>query len=449
MKKLVSLILAIMMIAAVGAAFANGDVDGVLTDGKDGMLYTADNEGALDVNSVTIKKQIVVYNTNGEEIYLPNVTYTYTVSAVTPASGSKVTDGDGDEGLVYEGVIAAVTNTDKQATVVYTNTGTANKVTAAAKGSIVEKTFTINFNPGSFTHAGIYRYLITETNDGLDTAGVYRDTTNYSGTTRYLDVYVRRAVTADSASTDYVIYGYVLLNETSSPSAVSASTTTKTNGWMATVDSTTGACTNADIYNTYNLKVTKNITGSLAETNHKFPMSVALTLPSRLTKTVRVYTEGTYGAVTADDESFTTNHTFGDLTTSSHIKLAHEEYVLIVGIPAETTAVVTEINDTYDIYKAEQLSITNGTSTAPAAVNLAAGSVTASQYVITAIDNNSNDYNTNAITAGDVQIVIKNNMEVISPTGYVSRFAPYALILIGGIALLIIAKKRKPKEEEE
>ena len=46
MKKLVSLILAIMMIAAVGAAFANGDVDGVLTDGKDGMpsksrsLYT-------------------------------------------------------------------------------------------------------------------------------------------------------------------------------------------------------------------------------------------------------------------------------------------------------------------------------------------------------------------------------------------------------------------------
>ena len=177
-------------------------------------------------------------------------------------------------------------------------------------------------------------------------------------------------------------------------------------------------------------------------------MSVALTLPTGLTKTVRIYTEGTSG-VTADDEAFTTSYTFGDLTSSSHIKLAHEDYVLIVGIPAETTAVVTEINDTYDIYKAQQLSIENGTDTAPAAVNLAAGSVDASKYQITAIDNDANDYNTNVITDGDVEIVIKNNMEIVSPTGYVARFAPYALILVGGIALLLVAKKHKRHEEEE
>lgn len=152
----------------------------------------------------------------------------------------------------------------------------------------------------------------------------------------------------------------------------------------------------------------------------------------------------------------TTSYTFGELTASSHIKLAHDEYVLIVGIPAETTAVVTEINDTYDIYKAEQLSITNGIDTAPAAVNLAASSAVASQYQITAIDNAvtaetgfDNNYNTNVIHEGDVQIVIKNNMEVISPTGYVSRFAPYALILVAGIVLLIVAKKRKPTKDEE
>ncbi len=75
-------------------------------------------------------------------------------------------------------------------------------------------------------------------------------------------------------------------------------------------------------------------------------------------------------------------------------------------------------------------------------------------HVITAIDNAvsgtfDNNYNTNVIHEGDVQIVIKNNMEVVSPTGYVSRFAPYALILVAGIVLLIVAKKRKSAKDDE
>ena len=51
-------------------------------------------------------------------------------------------------------------------------------------------------------------------------------------------------------------------------------------------------------------------------------------------------------------------------------------------------------------------------------------------------------------TEGQV-LTVTNTLAEISPTGYVTRFAPYALILVGGIVLLVIAMKRKGRKEEE
>jgi hypothetical protein len=113
-----------------------------------------------------------------------------------------------------------------------------------------------------------------------------------------------------------------------------------------------------------------------------------------------------------------------------------------IGLPAETTYQVGEKNNTADTYKVTILddtidsylvgSATDGTS-------VAAGSNTG-MTTATAVGNlNGSDYESE-----DVQIT--NKLESISPTGYIARFAPYAVILIGGIAMLIIARKsRKAK----
>ena len=54
------------------------------------------------------------------------------------------------------------------------------------------------------------------------------------------------------------------------------------------------------------------------------------------------------------------------------------------------------------------------------------------------------------IAATDAQAVtFTNNLDAISPTGIVMRYAPYALILVAGVVLLLISKKRRKHTEED
>ena len=448
LRKISALVLAVMMIAVVGLAYATeftGNVDGLLTDGKDGKLYNATDEGALDLNTLTFPKQIVLYNTTTAEVHHPVITYSYSIAPVA-TTNKTITDGDGDIGVVYPGVTgsAAITST-----ISFVNTDSETAVTK--NGKIASHDITVTITPSTFTHAGIYRYLITERNETADTdartaAGISRGTSYIN--TRYLDVYVRRAVASDNALTSFVVYGYVLYKGTDVSITNAETEVTKSQGFVATETSTgVYGTTDVDYYETYNLKVIKNIEGTLAETAHEFPFSVAFTSPVT-TNAVIEWAKGT--AITAEATITSSALTLGDATTtgnaSSAIKLADNEYVTFYGIPASTTAVVTEINDSWDVYTASQESITGGTSTPDAQKNIAAQSVTTSIFSIAAVANATTVTSNSEV---DTELQVKNEIAVISPTGYVSRFAPYALILVGGVALLVIAMKRRKHTEED
>ncbi len=49
----------------------------------------------------------------------------------------------------------------------------------------------------------------------------------------------------------------------------------------------------------------------------------------------------------------------------------------------------------------------------------------------------------------DYTVAITNTLLQISPTGIVTRYAPYDLILVAGVVLLVISKKRKKNTDEE
>lgn len=441
MKKIWALVLTVAMLLTVATAFgAGGDVDGKLKDGKDGMLWDDTNEGTKDINILTFPKEIVLYNTTSAEVHHPVITYQYSIVGAN-VSDYTITDGDNDVGVVYKGVDDAATITES---VTFSNADSENEVTK--NGKIASKNLTVTITPSAFTHAGIYRYQITENDNatGRTAAGVSRGA-NYVNT-RYLDVYVRRAV--EGEGTGFVVYGYVLFEgANSSITHSSEAAAKKSQGFVAT-ETSTGVYGTGDVdyYETYNLKVTKNIAGTLAETSHPFPFSVAYTA-TVTTDAVIEWAKGTNS--TSEATIANSALTLGDATVTGYadsaIKLADDEYVTFYGIPAGTTSVVTEINDTYDIYRASRESITGGTSANPDPINLAANHVAESVYSIT---NVANETTVTSNSEKDTELMVKNEMEVVSPTGIVLRVAPYALMLGAGIFLLLIARKRKNNAEE-
>ena len=444
LKKIGAIILAVFMVTVCMNAWAAES----LTGGKVGN----DNPASALQNSMTFNKEIILFNTTSAEVHHPAITYEYTIANQT-VSNVTVTDATPDTGNVYGG-IGAGTNVTITSSVTFASADAQTGVTP--NGAVISKPITVTVaDPDGFGHAGIFRYLITETNNSAarTAAGVARSA-DYV-TTRYLDIYVRRAVAADGVSTDLVVYGYVLFEGENTSITSGETEVSKSQGFVATETSTgVYGTTDVDYYETYNLKVEKDIVGALAETDHEFPFSVAFTSPITTTAVI----EWAKGTATTSEASLevaegATNATLtlGNATTTGYgdsaIKLADAGYVTFYGLPAGTTAVVSEINDTYDIYKASQdSSSAGGTWTAPDAANIAANHVDASIYTASGV-NNGTMTTTNSET--DTYLKVKNEIEIISPTGYVARFAPYALILIGGIALLIIAKKHKKHTEEE
>ena len=356
-----------------------------------------------DSASVTLKKAIKVTNYSGYA-YEPTITYTYTLSDGT--AGGTVTDNSDP----------AITAHYKAGKVEYLATGCTAAQTAvfssentATSGSNATRDLTWTFNPGAFPSAGVYRYVVAETATSVTPASIGIDRPSTYDTSKYLDVYVK------NGTDGLAIYGYALVD--SENSAVT-SASKKSQGWNATTEQQD----DLDKYTTYNITVTKKITGAGADKTAKFPFTVTLTGNMANAK---VAVDGTGDSIGLADGSATGT-------------LGNDKTLIIKGLPTTVKFAVSEGNPTPDAYKAT--AVVGGVSgtTAVSGAELAGGAT--SLDVVTGGDISKA---TDAIT-----IDVTNDLDIISPTNVVMRFAPFLFIFGAAILLLVVMRRRKTQDAE-
>lgn len=437
-KKIAALVLAFAMILSLSSvAFAADDT------------YTGSENANAIISGTTIPltKSIVLFNTDGSEIREPNISFTYTVTPVDmtaenqgkPLTGVTVTD-DGSRNkidgtktpvtvTVNDGVATAFTTT---LTLSFADTNA--KFAAAQAGTELEKTGNLVINPTVFPHAGIYRFKISETANPTDVTSVGLDARDEAyDTTRYLDVYIK------NGETGLEMYGAVIFKSTET-NAVDGMKgditpdTEKTTGFEP--DKKPGDSNykyeddkTVDKYHTFNLEVNKTTTGGLADKTWDFPFEITLT-GNKADTIVADYSKTNASYVGTEPTTVNINTTAAVLTPA----LSNGDSVKITGIPVGTTVLVKETNTTVDSYTPSittQTGFTGLTLTVTDALTPLTGTTQLSAAAqITSKDANS-------------VIGLTNNLSEVSPTGYVVRIAPYVLMLAGGVALLIVTRRRR------
>ena len=420
LKKILAVVLAMVLMAAMSVTmFAADPAD---MNGEGGVIgeFTAPTQSAsAKPTSLKIYKEITAYNPTACTVNAPTMSYTYAITA--GSSGKDVIDAAGVHAQTKAGIISGVTLSNDGA-IAWTP---AETLSAGPDGVKNVKDITIDFSDVEFAGAGVYRYVITETANAYVESGVVDGS---SSAVRYLDVYVKDAATAGS----YEIYGYVLFSNDNS--IVGDNTATNENNVAAAqktegfVDVDTTSATSADSYYTFNFSVSKTLTNDNANKTHQFPFTITLangTVTRNVLPIMTIDGNATQTALTAAPIAGTWSPTIADSAS-----------VTYVGIPTGTTVTIKENNDVVGTTYKVTIS---GADTNPAAANVYSG------------NDSGNAVITSGATAGaaataNKDVSFNNNFELISPTGVILRIAPFAIILLAGIVLFVVARRRRVED---
>ena len=463
--------------------------------------------------SVTVKKDIVLFNVaENSNILSPNISYSYeiTSAAVTNATittfSSDDLEADGKTPkqdavpitvAVKQGVIGAVsTSADNSstknkvegtirfgaaddATNNNTTTHPSNKEssTTVNLSKKVSSSMTISLNAnkiydpdyGNVGHTntqvngpGVYRYKIEDVTSAatLAASGIerkYKTAENDHDNYIYLDVYTKYNSNKDGL----VVYGYVLLKDTTGNDGVSVNYDyTKTNETLKITgfdtdsentdvygDGTVAkASLTSDSYHTYNVEVSKKTDGDLADTQHNFPFKVELTNDTVTSQDDFYYVitkDGTPLQTVNTNLSNTGAWTLNGATASTNLQLQNGDKILITGLPVSTKIKVTETNDTKDKYTVSA----KGTNGNTLSLNNSDNPVSVDSNGTAAMDDTVNVNNTSA----NDKIEFTNALKDISVTGLLFSIAPFVFITAAGavlLGLLIRNKKNSGKKSK-
>lgn len=356
--------------------------------------------GTTGANTAVLKKVIEVINHDGYA-YEPEITYTYLLESGTAAG--TVTDDNN------------LTVNYKAGDVSYLAAGDSAEKTAefhsadAVSGDTSSRDITWTFDPEAFPSAGVYRYTITETTS-VNPADIGIDRADAYDTEKFLDVYVQNGAEGQE------IYGLIVVDD--EEQAVDEDSA-KSEGWKVGDD--------LETYETYNLTVTKQITGAGADMKARFPFTISL---QGKMDNANIATEGT-------GENISEFGLDADGNAAVTGLLGNETDIVIKGLPKTVTFSVSEENQTGETYQATA-EATNLTGAQLVSGSDLEGNAQLDVLTDGAVAN---------AEGGAITVTVTNSLEAISPTGVVLRYAPYILILAAGIVIFLVSRKRREKED--
>ena len=390
-----------------------------------------------------------------ENANVPNVSFEYTVTAGTAQSfdaGNQtiaVYAGPTPEKITFKGDVVEDTVTDDQKFEIAFAQGDDVQATAAetdyvknldAGEKYAKKTATLDFSAVEFDEPGIYRYIITETNNGAQ-AVVYD-----ADLTRVLDVYVEN----DEVNGDVLKVSKYILHATDetvtvdnttygSDGSVISGATTQTEG-VDTSDYKSQGFTNE--YTTHVLTFGKEVKGNQGSKDKYFAFTLKIEDAVAGTK---------YNVVLdkADAKSGTTSATKAEYQDKNNVSeivvpagetgvtttfyLQDGQYITVQGLAKDTKYTLSE--DSEDYASAEKIAETDST-----------------------FDKNGDgeydeliDAVSGIVESADIYTGFTNTREGVIPTGVILSVAAPVVIglaVLGGIVFLFIRNKKRDAEEE-
>ncbi len=412
-KRASAVVTAALMTAALTATSAL--TVGAVDIGDTGVVESTDT-------TLTIPKGISLINEVPGQYYSPTVTYSYTI-APQDVSGVTITDDNNRSLLVERGPVdgAALDNSG--------NVAFTSALSDFTDGNGTEKTenLTVNVDTTKFSKPGIFRYVITDTtaDSALYNAGIVRPA-GYD-TTRYLDVYIQ------NNNSGFKVTGYTLRTKNDDGP--------KSQGFVTA--SETAAKT--DKYKTYNIELKKTVAGDMGDKNHEFPFAVALTnnnLNYKWGKDAAALTDSSTTALTA-------------------VNLKHNDTLYIRGLSPKATVGYTETNDTQDTYRVKIDGKTSESENLTPLVEESSVEKNSTMVLPVGAVTNYNTANPNQgntgylppVTLASVtnyrEVMFTNTLEAVSPTGLVLRFAPFIAMAVFGVVFLVIAHRKKSKDNTD
>ena len=472
MKKIGALIISFMMLMAMGATVM---ADTTLEDNGEQGAFTSPDTPVSQDKTLVLNKELKAYNVDAETVKAPTIQYKYTIKAATVPTGATVTDKEGnpthEDGVQITVPVKAGVGQPTIANSGIVAWSNSDELSTNTNGLANYKDISIDFSNVVFQGAGVYRYEIDEELvDGYTypTSGVTETSDKTNGHTRYIDVYVRpsTAETASSTLIPYVngsdakewdIYGFTCFYNNSDEITEDNKTTSpvKTTGFVAGTDGTTTV--DPDRYYTFNLTLKKIVENDgYGAANIAFPFTVIFT-NSTIDKSIDVIGSVISNTVTEwtdPDPSAMTDGTNNDLIKGV-VKIKNGGEIKYIGIPNGTSVEVYETNVatgvTYKVTSKLYTTASSSTTTTDESVVSGTAPNSAVAQAATKADKESTKvtFTTTADADNDntYKVEITNKLLIISPTGVIVRYAPYALLLGAGAMLFILSRRWKKKEE--